>query len=368
MKSNSKAYKYGCRKCSIRQRCVDEKSISPTLKRTIIERFANRTDTFETWDVLQQDCLRIRNDSQRAARQTTTAGSLSERLRRANQQAQQPSLVKPKREPFPTRPKPTQSGTWASPQAQASIKRPPRERVAQATFTNCGLTVPATQRLVRLPDDGEMVLGRFEHGFSNPPDVDLAFDDGEIPSVSRRHAILLGRGGEHWLMDMGSSNGTYVNGHPVPLSKGVQLTEGDRILVGRCRLVYAPLPDWVLDPDPKEPHTVSILITHTGKKIHIDDGSEIVIGRPDASLGYAPDVDLSVAGDIATSVSRRHVRLVKRDGLHFLEELGGAAGTRVNGSPIHSGAPPLLLHHGDQIWLGGCVLAYEWQLTQGVSN
>jgi pSer/pThr/pTyr-binding forkhead associated (FHA) protein len=169
-------------------------------------------------------------------------------------------------------------------------------------------------------------------------------------------------------MDMGSSNGTYVNGHPVPLSKGVKLAEGDRILTGRCRLVYAPLPDWVIDPDPNEPHTVSVLITHIGKSLGIDGKSEIVIGRPDANLGYTPDIDLSVAGDVAAYVSRRHVRLVKRDGLHYLEDLGSAAGTRVNGSRIHSGAPPLLLHHGDQIWLGGCVLAYEWKLTRGVSQ
>ena len=93
MKSNAKPYKYSCRQCTIRRRCVDGKSISPTLKRTILERFANRTDTFETWAVLQQDCLRIREEDQRATGQATSAGSLSERLRKANQPVQRPSLL-----------------------------------------------------------------------------------------------------------------------------------------------------------------------------------------------------------------------------------------------------------------------------------
>jgi pSer/pThr/pTyr-binding forkhead associated (FHA) protein len=79
-------------------------------------------------------------------------------------------------------------------------------------------------------------------------------------------------------------------------------------------------------------------------------------------LGFTPDIDLGHIGDISIYVSRRHVRLIQRGGLHFLEEIGSAGGTRLNGKPIQTGASPALLHHGDQLWLGGCVLAYEWEL------
>jgi pSer/pThr/pTyr-binding forkhead associated (FHA) protein len=216
--------------------------------------------------------------------------------------------------------------------------------------------------MVRLPSEGEIVLGRFEQGFSRPPDVDLAFDDGEIPSVSRRHALVTGRNNRHWIEDMGSTNGTYLNGRKLSLGESEQLAPNNRILLGRCRLVYAPLPDWILEPDPGIAHDCILTVTHTGHQLELPDKSELMMGRSDPSVNYTPDVDLGVAGEISMYVSRRHARLTMHSGKHFLQEAGSAAGTRLNGKPVRVGDQPVLLHPGDQIWLGGCVVAYEWRL------
>jgi len=56
----------------------------------------------------------------------------------------------------------------------------------------------------------------------------------ESPKVSRRHALIhLQNIGELWLIDFGSSNGTFVNKrrihHPIRLSDGDQITIGDQI-------------------------------------------------------------------------------------------------------------------------------------------
>ena len=56
----------------------------------------------------------------------------------------------------------------------------------------------------------------------------------ESPKVSRRHALIhLQNIGEFWLIDFGSSNGTFLNKrriqHPVQLSDGDQITIGDSI-------------------------------------------------------------------------------------------------------------------------------------------
>jgi pSer/pThr/pTyr-binding forkhead associated (FHA) protein len=225
-----------------------------------------------------------------------------------------------------------------------------------------GLTLATNDRVLRLPDEGDIVLGRFEHGLSNPPDIDLTYEDGVVPSVSRRHALLICRGGKHWIEDMGSVNGTYVNGHQLPLGSTKELSPGDRILLGRCRLVYSPLAEWMLEPDPLEPHIPSLLITHNGHRIDLPDKRQMMIGRPDPTLGYVPDVDLSGAGDIAMYVSRRHAQIITRRGMHYLEEMGSAAGTKLNGRPLRVGEVPEMLRPGDQVWLGGCVLAYEWTL------
>lgn len=57
-------------------------------------------------------------------------------------------------------------------------------------------------------------------------------------SVSRHHARLEKRGDEWWVVDCGSTNGTYVNDRPVT---GVRLIEGDIIKIGSTLLkVTAP--------------------------------------------------------------------------------------------------------------------------------
>lgn len=54
-------------------------------------------------------------------------------------------------------------------------------------------------------------------------------------SVSRAHARLEVRQGEFWIVDLGSSNGTIVNGF---LVSQCQLKSGDRILLGETTLVF----------------------------------------------------------------------------------------------------------------------------------
>jgi class 3 adenylate cyclase len=57
----------------------------------------------------------------------------------------------------------------------------------------------------------------------------------ESPKVSRRHALIhLQNIGELWLIDFGSSNGTFLNKrrihHPIRLSDGDEITIGDQVL------------------------------------------------------------------------------------------------------------------------------------------
>ncbi len=64
------------------------------------------------------------------------------------------------------------------------------------------------------------------------PDNDIVLDDRR---VSRRHAEVRLRLGRHTLYDLGSTNGTLVNGKRV---REVALSDGDRITVGAATLTY----------------------------------------------------------------------------------------------------------------------------------
>ena len=55
--------------------------------------------------------------------------------------------------------------------------------------------------------------------------------------VSRRHAMINAQGhGEFWLVDLGSSNGTYVNGRRV--AQPCRLNEGDAVEIGNHRFTF----------------------------------------------------------------------------------------------------------------------------------
>lgn len=59
------------------------------------------------------------------------------------------------------------------------------------------------------------------------PDNDVILRD---PATSGHHARLERRGEAFWIVDLGSTNGTFVNGEPV---QEKQLNDGDRLTIGQ---------------------------------------------------------------------------------------------------------------------------------------
>jgi hypothetical protein len=59
------------------------------------------------------------------------------------------------------------------------------------------------------------------------------------PGVSRRHVLVMATPGGYTIRDLGSQNGTYVNGTRVDESP---LTDGDRITIGEINLVFRGTP------------------------------------------------------------------------------------------------------------------------------
>src|SRR5688500_9975975 len=90
-----------------------------------------------------------------------------------------------------------------------------------------------------LPADGEIIIGR-----SSELDMVLVED-----MVSRRHAKISVVADEIHIQDLGSTNGSFVNGEKI---KHAKLAEGDRILIGTSiiKLVAAGTAD---DSRPQQP-------------------------------------------------------------------------------------------------------------------
>ena len=71
-------------------------------------------------------------------------------------------------------------------------------------------------------DRGQCIVGK-------PPTADIPLGS---PFISREHAEIRLTDGRHYLRDLGSKNGTWVNGAPVP-PEGHPLANGDRVELAR---------------------------------------------------------------------------------------------------------------------------------------
>lgn len=86
--------------------------------------------------------------------------------------------------------------------------------------------------------DGLAMVGRGDPEASPRPDIDLApFDPEHL--VSRRHAQLECRDGTVTVRDLGSSNGTFVDGEPLPAEVPRPLRDQQRVRFGHLTLVFA---------------------------------------------------------------------------------------------------------------------------------
>ncbi len=108
------------------------------------------------------------------------------------------------------------------------------------------------------------------------------------PSVSRRHAALYSLGGKTIVEDLGSHNGTYVNGERV--FKAV-LKNGDTLRVGKVILHYREQ-----YASEEEPNDITQEIIRTTQEL-LQGGDELA------------DVKISMAGKDGTSFSHRSRRL-----------------------------------------------------------
>ena len=78
---------------------------------------------------------------------------------------------------------------------------------------------PDAGRVHPLPDGEPQLIGRSAEALGS-----------RDPSVSRRHAELTPAGGRWFVRDLGSANGTFVNGHPV--RERCEVRAGDAVRVG----------------------------------------------------------------------------------------------------------------------------------------
>lgn len=239
------------------------------------------------------------------------------------------------------------------------LQYPPAERPQPGPFDTPGpriLVSAFNGHRIALPEDGELVLGRFDPDNEEQPDIDLTAEDQAAWGISRRHARVIGWRGQYEIQDLGSSNGTWINEEQLEpqTRKGIQV--GDEIRLGGCTFYLAyPPPIWRMPVVELQPF---LYVTFTGHYYTVPLQEYVLIGRADPKLELYPDIDLGEEEAAIAVVSRRHARLILSRQQFMVEDMGSTFGTRLNGERIYQGIR-VPIQPGQHLWLGGYTVALD---------
>jgi pSer/pThr/pTyr-binding forkhead associated (FHA) protein len=108
-----------------------------------------------------------------------------------------------------------------------------------ASAVAVAMTGPLNRLMVRrASSDGDLreyVLDGRDIAIGRSPSCDIVLEGDQL--ASRRHALLRPKNGGYVVVDLGSSNGTYVNGYEI--REATTLNDGDRIAIGSFEILYA---------------------------------------------------------------------------------------------------------------------------------
>lgn len=95
--------------------------------------------------------------------------------------------------------------------------------------------------VVYFEDTDELVLGRMDPETHQVPEIDLTQYHAIEKGVSRRHATIARRETSLYLIDLGSPNGTYLNGQRLVAHQPRLLRDGDEIRLAHLvlRITFA---------------------------------------------------------------------------------------------------------------------------------
>ena len=91
-------------------------------------------------------------------------------------------------------------------------------------------------QILPLTDRKEFTLGRVSEAQPIMPDIDLTPYQAYASGVSRLHAVIKREREQVYVMDLGSSNGTYLNGKRLKPNTKQLLSHGNMLSLGKLKI------------------------------------------------------------------------------------------------------------------------------------
>ena len=170
----------------------------------------------------------------------------------------------------------------------------------------------------------------------------------EDPSISKQHAqILHNENNELFIIDLGSSNGTFINNRKIETGVPYPIHENDDIQFsnkGNCKLTFTPD---TFATAPKSKSVQEPKISDSGNISGTTDIIEKVRQKGKVIIGRSAECDVVLPDQ--NTISRRHACIEKKGNEYILTGLGSLNGTHLNGRKI-SGSVKVL--ETDTIFIG----------------
>ncbi|NMG77457.1 FHA domain-containing protein [Aromatoleum diolicum] len=210
------------------------------------------------------------------------------------------------------------------------------------------------------PELGEILIEEnlFPIGRNEPPFG--SYDREIVAELSRRHARIFWEGGALYVADLGSKNGTTVNGGAVH-DKPCRLYDRDELGLGGT-LTYRVQ----ITARAAKPRRAGTLLSLTLTPARDDLGLQpIVIARFPFLISKADEVFArykEASPHQVNYVSRRHAHIFLKGGAPFVEDLGSTNGTFVGGVRLDEHA--VELRDGDVLGFAGSHFVYTVSLER----
>jgi len=210
---------------------------------------------------------------------------------------------------------------------------------------------PSEYCFIQLSNDHKVslrVLPKKPVAIGRDPSNDIVVLEGP---VSKRHARLTFSPDGITIWDVGSKNGTFVNGEKVTSRK---LSSGDVISIGSWYFVFSHVdrPDGAIigtiTPDAAEQEAVAVLSGQEG----FGKGATFYIGSRPFFIGSDPVCNLPLEGD---DIHPLHAQIFSTPKGVRIVDLNSESGILINGRPQKT----TLLDEGDVIQIGNYVLRVE---------
>lgn len=195
--------------------------------------------------------------------------------------------------------------------------------------------------------DSLFAIGRAEAPFDAYP-PELASD------LSRRHARIFCEQDAVYIADLGSTNGTSVNGVPVRTAIA-KLRSGDVLGLGKTLTFRVGLEQGPAPPPRRRLASMTLTPKQDGtvlQTIVVTEFPFLVSKAEDTFARYRDSEPAQV-----NYLSRRHAHVFLKGGEPYIEDLGSTNGSFVDGHRIDEQAVPL--HDGDTLAFGGRYFVYR---------